>query len=144
MKTIRNILLGFLFILLSSFGTDQSPIYQHLGSFNYQHTYNTNVGVSAYVTKHHNINKAYAAYKYVFHLKLISSSHNNGVLTSTWLYNARVFIDGNEVTYQQSPYGFTSYIRTTETIVYTWYTNNEHVSYGINWSSAVYDPRNIK
>jgi hypothetical protein len=144
MKTIRNLILSFLFIVLSSFGTQQSPIYQHLGNFNFQHNYNTNVGVSAYVTKHYNVNKAYGTYKYVYYLKMMSNSHNNGVLTSTWLYNTRVHVDGSEVSYQQTPYGFTAYIRTTETIVYTWYTNNDNVNYGVTWGSAVYDPRNIK
>ena len=145
MKAIRNMLLIVMMLLLTSFtGQQQSQIYQHLGNFNYTFNNNTNVGLSSYVTKHYNQDSNYNTYRYVFYLKMISTSHNNGVLTSTWLYNAKVFVNGNEVTFQQSPQGFTSYVRTTETIVYSWYTNDENINYSITWGNVVYDPRNIK
>ena len=133
-------------LLVTSFGggKQQSPIYQHLGVFNYNFTTNTNVSLSSYVTKHHNLNKAYGGYRYVFYLKMISNSHNRGYLTSTWLYNTRIYVNGNEVTLQQSPNGFTSYIRTTETILYSWYTNDINLNYSVKWDDAVYDPRNIR
>ena len=138
MKTIRNLVLSFLLVLFSSF-MQQSPIYQHLGTFNHPFNYNTNVNLSSYVTKHYNNNPNYSGFRYVFYLKMISNSHNQGILTSTWLYGTRVYVDGMEV-----PNGLTLHVRTTETIIYTWYTNNEHVGYGIKWDDAVYDPRNVK
>jgi len=145
MKAIRNIVLVIMMLLLTSFGGEQqSPIYQHLGVFNYNFSTNTNVGLSSYVTKHHNVNKSYGGYRYVFYLKMISNSHNAGYLTSAWLYGTRVYVNGSEISFQQSPNGFTTYIKTTETIVYSWYTNDENMNYSVKWADAVYDPRNIR
>lgn len=145
MKYIRIILLLITLLLFSS-ATQQSPIYQHLGSYNMviNQYNNTNVSVSAYVTKHYNnVNNMYG-YKYVYYLKMRSHSHNAGTPTSTWLYGTRVYINNSEVSAAQSPYGFTMLVRTTETIVYTWYTSEESLNFGVKWDNAVYDPRNIR
>lgn len=69
---------------------------------------------------------------------------NGGYLTSTWLYQTQVFVNGTEVSYDQNPLGFTAYIRTTQTILYNWYTSEEHIKYTMKWGDSAYDPRNIK
>lgn len=153
-KFIFIILMLFTFPLFSgdstikdndvSYYTNDPNVYQNLGVFRYNFTEDTYLEIEAYVTKQINYNRNYANYEYLYNLVMVSNSNNMGQLTSTWLYNTRVYINGDEVSAYNSPNGFTALIRTTPTVVYHWYTNQFNISYGVNWENSTIDTRNIK
>jgi hypothetical protein len=122
----------------------QSNLYKNLGTFTNPYNSTTVVIVDIYVTKEINNTGQFSQYKYLFKLMMVSRSRNVNALTSTWLYNTKVFVNDTEVTFNQNPYGFTGYVRTTPTNMYSWFTNDVDVKYGINWNDSTYDPRNLK
>jgi hypothetical protein len=144
MKRIyRLLILVILGLMLSGTSWGQN-IFQDLGTFTHQYGPDTKIHLNFYVLKNLNTNGNYPMYRYEYTLVGVSSSQNVGVLTSTWLYQARIYVNGNEVSYPQSPNGFTAYIRTTQTVLYHWYTSDEYINYTIKWGDSAYDPRNIR
>ena len=77
-----------------------------------------------------------------YELYLESRSEYNGKKTSTWIYNARVFINGVEMTKEQFPDGFILSIDVEPTLVY-WYETPpvEELALYISWGNAVYETR---
>ena len=145
MKQIyRGLILLLLGLLLCAGSQAQGNLYRDLGNFTHVYGPNTKICINFYVYKDFNRNPNFSMYRYEYVLVGLSTSLNSGYLTSTWLYNARVYVNGNEVSYQQNPNGFTAYIRTTHTVLYHWYTNDEQINYTIKWGDSAYDPRNIR
>lgn len=144
MKRIYRIFILLILGLLLSVGSLAQNIYQDLGTFSHQFNTNTRIHINFYVLKNLNTNPNFSKFRYEYTLVGISNSMNGGYLTSTWLYQTQVFVNGTEVSYDQNPLGFTAYIRTTQTILYNWYTSEEHIKYTMKWGDSAYDPRNIK
>ena len=149
MKKIALFLIGFLITIAASAQEplQTKPIYKDYGTWSIDVEGNT-VGVRAYITKE----KIYTptkkqqyvqeAQKYRYELYLESKSVYRGERTSTWLYGARVYINGREVTYQNYPEGFTVSIKTKPTMVYWFEVPMENLDMAITWESAVYENRN--
>lgn len=127
---------------MCGFTTFNDPyVYRTLGDYVYYTSDGSKIGVSAYITKNLNMNRSYK-YRYVYTLIGVSKSEHIGVRTETWLYNTRVFLNGQQVSVNQYPNGFTLYVRTTPSIVFYWYTNDEDIGeYYFSWGSSAYEPR---
>ena len=80
--------------------------------------------------------------KFHYDLYLTSKSIYLGDTTSTWIYGARIYIDGKEVTADQFPNGFTASIATKPTLIY-WYVTNDSspINLYIKWDNATYENR---
>lgn len=148
-----------LFFLLTSFGlstkkldgdifnpntelSDQGYIYRTLGTYNLQMTDGSLISVEAYIWKRPNNSGIYGQFKYEYILTAVSKSVHNRQITKTWLYNTRVFLDNNELTYNQYPNGVTVYVNTSPTAIYNWYTSNENIgTFYFKWGSSAYEPR---
>lgn len=114
-------------------------IYLDYGTWSIPHGNNL-IAVRAYVTREVFYEKQSNYYRY--ELILESKSRYSGYLTKTWLYNARVFINGVEVTRDQFPQGFIASIGVEPTMIY-WYKTpiNTNIRFYIEWKDAIYEPR---
>ena len=148
-----------LFFLLTSFGlstkkldgdifntnielSDQGYVYRTLGTYTLQLADGSLVSVEAYIWKRNNNSGIYKQFKYEYVLTAVSRSVHNGQLTKTWLYNTRVFLDNNELTYNQYPNGVTIYVDLGATAIYNWYTSDENIgTFYFKWASSAYEPR---
>jgi len=126
------------------------PIYQDFGVWSLQ-VGNDKVAIHAYATLEtldKEITNSYAQKSLEpnliqrYELYLVSESKYNGRLTSTWIYGARVYINGEEVTRKQFPEGFILSIATEPTLVY-WYETPpvDGLNIYISWNNAVYETR---
>lgn len=153
-----KILLIIIFFLFTSFGlstkklhsdtslnielSDQDYVYRTLGTYTLQMADGSLVSVEAYIWKRLNRSGIYKQHKYEYVLTAVSRSVHNGQLTKTWLYSTRVFLDNNELTYNQYPNGVTVYVNTSPTAIYNWYTSAEDIgTFYFKWSSSAYEPR---
>ena len=152
-------LLITIFLLFTSFGlktenlnsdtsksniqlSDQGSIYRTLGTYSLQMQDGSLISVEAYIWKRPNTSGIYTQYKYEYVLTAISRSVHNGQLTKTWLYGTRVFLDNNELTYNQHPKGVTIYVDLGATAIYNWYTSGEDIgTFYFKWESSAYEPR---
>lgn len=149
MKKIVLILIGFLITIaaIAQQPLQTKPIYRDYGTWSIQVEGNT-VGVRAYVTKEKIYTKTKNQYieqvqKYRYELYLESKSVYQGTSTTTWLYNARVFINGREVTYQNYPQGFTVSAGIKPTLVYWYEVAMGELEMAITWENAIYENRNF-
>lgn len=143
----------FLFLMFAAFMTlnlnaqsyDKKEMYKNYGKFNRVVTPTNKIAITSYITKqrileHANyqqkVKTVSESPKYRFELVLTSESKYDGKLTKTWIYNAKVFVDGVEVTRDQFPNGFTAIIETTPTIIYWYETSNDTVDIKITWESS--------
>ena len=151
---IKSLILGlFLFITMPfSSNTNEhddiiteinDPVYyRNLGAYHQDYADGSSIHVEAYIMKKLNRTGAYTNYKYQYELTLKSESIHNGYYTQTWLYNARFFYNGQEISYNQYPNGATLYVGTAPTGVYSWFTSEEQIAkFTLSWSSAAYEPR---
>lgn len=163
---MKKITLGLLFILfsitLNAQSIDNKRIYEDYGTWSID-VENNKVSISAYVTIQENtkgidpyalklemhsknkreiekIEEYETFYRYELYLK--SNSIYNGDTTNTWIYGARVFIDGVEVTKEKFPDGFMISIKSKPTLIY-WYETkkDEDIDFYVKWESAVYENR---
>ncbi len=117
-------------------------LYRTLGTYTLQMTDGSLVSVHAYIWKRTNHTGIYKQYKYEYILTAVSKSIHNGELTKTWLYGTRVYLDNNELTYNQHPNGVTIYVDLRATAIYNWYTSEENIGkFYFRWESAAYEPR---
>jgi hypothetical protein len=164
---MKRILLGIFFLLFSILLNAQSignkEIHRNYGTWSID-VENNKVSISAFVTVQENIEgidpytlklemhkknkkeiKEIEEYKtvYRYELYLKSNSIYNGDTTSTWIYGARVFINGVEVTKEKFPNGFMISIEPKPTLIY-WYETKreENINFYVKWESAVYENRN--
>ena len=154
-----KIILITLFFLLSSFGLStkkldgvifnpntelsyQGYVYRSLGTYALQMQDGSLISVEAYIWKRPNNSGIYKQFKYEYVLTAVSRSVHNGQLTKTWLYGTRVFLDNNELTYNQYPNGVTVYVDLGATAIYNWYTSAEDIgTFYFKWGSSAYEPR---
>lgn len=163
---MKKIIFGLIFVLFSTTLNAQSvgsrEIYENYGTWSID-VENNEVSISAFVTIQKNIEsidpyalklemhtknkreiKEIEEYKtiYRYELYLKSNSTYNGDTTSTWIYGARVFINGVEVTKEKFPDGFMISIAPKPTLIY-WYETkrDESVDFYVKWESAVYENR---
>jgi uncharacterized membrane protein len=128
----------------------EKPIYQDFGTWSLD-VGNDKVAIHAYATIElieKEVTNSYAQKEMMptlvqrYELYLISESIYDGEATSTWIYGARVFINGDEVTKKQFPEGFILSVGTEPTLVY-WYETPpvEGLAIYISWNNAVYETR---
>ena len=152
-------LLIIIFFLFTSFGlstknlnseisnpntelSDQGFVYRTLGTYTLQMADGSLVSVEAYIWRRPNTTGIYKQFRYEYVLTAISRSVHNNQITKTWLYNTRVFLDNNELTYNQYPNGVTIYVNTSPTSIYNWYTSDENIgTFYFKWASSAYEPR---
>lgn len=115
-------------------------LYRDLGSSSFKLNDGSTISIEAYILKGKNTNGFYGQYANQFILVAKSKSIYASRYTETWLYGVKVFLDGYELTHGQYPQGYTAYIKTSPTIIYTWYTNSNDIGdYGFIWTSSQYD-----
>lgn len=151
-------ILTFLLILLTSFSYPSSIVedhkdfeivsqtqgfmYRDLGYFNYPYADGTYIKMRAYIWKQPNRSGYYPQFKYEYVLVAQSESWNGVRVTETWLYNNRIYYNGNEISYNQFPNGLTTYVATTPTSVYSWFTSDENIgNFSMSWGSSAYENR---
>lgn len=145
-KIIFIILLLFAFIVLDAQSYDTKEKIADLGTWNKSLSTINKISVSSYVTKQKIL--TYTDYaqkqktvsslpKYRYELILTSSSICGGELNKTWIYGAKIFINGCEVTHDQFPNGFTAIIETKPTTVYWYESNTDGINIKISWQNSV-------
>lgn len=150
MKKLTTFLISILFAL-SVYGQEYingKPVYRNYGKWSIEVEGNE-VGVQAYVTKeriYNEIKKQYIQKSepenlYRYELYLVSKSVYRGEITKTWLYSARVFINGVEATKEQFPEGFTVSVDIEPTMVYWYQIASEKIELAITWENAIYENR---
>ena len=116
--------------------------YRDLGSYRQEYSDGSVIHVDAFIIKKLNHTGAYTNYRYQYELTLKSQSVHNGYYTQTWLYGARFYYNGQEISYNQYPNGATLYIGTAPTGVYSWFTSEEEIAkFTVSWVNAAYEPR---
>jgi len=129
-------------ILLNFELLNQGYVYRTLGTYALQMADGSLISVEAYIWKRENNSGIYKQFKYEYVLTAVSKSVHNRQTTKTWLYNTRVFLDNNELTYNQYPNGVTVYVNTSPTAIYNWYTSAENIGvFYLKWESSAYEPR---
>lgn len=123
--------------------TKQAPqqtfVYRDLGTYKVNYNDGSSIAIHGYITKGKNNDYYNHQYKNKFVLVAESKSVYGGYYTETWLYGTRVFLNGEEVTVQQYPQGMTAYIKTSPTVIFTWYTNDNDVGkYLMTWEGSAY------
>ena len=152
---IKSIILSIFIVLFCSFNIknniiikplvvwqNSGIIFRDLGS--YYHAFNDGsyLRIYAYIVKKPNNSEYYSQYKYEYVLTAISESYNNTRICETWLYNNRIYMDNDEITMNQFPNGTTTYISTSPTPIYSWFTNENTIgSFYMKWTNAVYENR---
>lgn len=122
--------------------TQQGSMYRDLGYYNYNYQDGTYLKVHAYVWKQPNRTGYYPQYKYEYVLTAVSESWNGTRVAETWLYNNRIYYNSQEISYNQFPNGLTTYVQTSPTSVYSWFTSDENIgTFGMHWGSAIYENR---
>jgi len=117
------------------------------GTFKREISTTNEINISSYVTKQNIL--TYDDYeqkqktvsdlpKYRYELILTSNSTYNNILTKTWIYNARIFINNIEITNQQFPNRFTAIIETKPTVIYWFETSLDDVNIEITWENSMY------
>lgn len=141
MKKFLLCLVFALFSLLLSGQEYKKNVYQDFGTWSVPYNNNT-IGIHGYVTREIYMNEKEGIKFYRYELILVSKSKYNGYNTSTWLYGARVYINGDEITKSQFPDGFTMNVGIEPTLIY-WYKSpvNVKINFYIKWEDAVYEPR---
>jgi hypothetical protein len=153
MKKYRPYFLLFLmftlFLTLNSNAQsyDKKVTYEKYDEFDREITPVNKINITSYVTKqniltyvnYEQIQKTVSELpKYRYELVLISKSLYNNKITKTWIYGAKVFIDGVEVTRQQFPNGFTAIIETEPTVIYWYETSSDKIDFKITWENSIY------
>jgi hypothetical protein len=120
--------------------TQEIYVYRDLGTFVAKFPDGSSIGIHAYILKSSNDTGNYEQYNNVFTLVAESTSLYGGYYRPTWLYETRVFVNGVEASSTQYPVGFTAYVKTTPTIIYYWYTNDDYITnYYFSWNSSAYE-----
>lgn len=156
MKVFRFILFILILIITTSFNFVKNDyntkikfevvggekIYRDLGTYRHNFYDGTYIMVSAYILKKLNTTGHYPKFKYEYRLVAISKSHNGSRIAETWLYNNRIFLNGIEITRNQFPNGMTTFIDTTPTNIYSWFTSDESIgNLEMRWENSVYENR---
>lgn len=129
-------------IITSNKGLQQGFLYKEIGTYKNVFPDNTYVEIYAYIWKRPNRSGMYPDYKYEYVLTAISKSYNGTRITETWLYGNRIKFEGREISYNQFPNGLTTYVYTTPTAIYSWFTSAEHIGqFGMSWDNAIYENR---
>jgi len=79
--------------------------------------------------------------KYKYEVYLISKSKYENEITSTWIYGGKIFVNEEEVTYKQFPYGFTVLIKTQPTLVWHDIIDKDDIEIKIDWEEAKFENR---
>jgi hypothetical protein len=147
-KLVIIILLFFAFALTAKAQLyDKSVIVEDFGKFVREVSPTDKISISSYVTKQKiliNVNvkqiqkKVPELPKYRYELVLQSNSIYDGNLTKTWIYGAKVFIDGLEVSREQSPDGFTAIINIKPTVIFRYESSMDSINIKITWKSSNY------
>jgi hypothetical protein len=141
--------LFFMILMFSSFLTLNAQTYsksvtvKDFGTWDKTVSPANKISISSYVTKQKILagisqNTVTSSPKYRYELILQSNSVYDGKLTKTWIFGARVFIDGLEVTREQSPDGFVAIINTEPTIIFKYDSSLDTINIKITWKSSRY------
>lgn len=150
---LRTLLFAILFLFsgvcVKSQTYDAKVVYAELGTWNFKipNTYYDMLGITMYVTRQDIISRPDKEQMekmvsdvptFRYELVLVSNTKINGVLTKTWIFNTKVYINQREMTSEQFPTGFSMLIDTVPTVVYWYETNNNILSFRITWGSSKY------
>jgi hypothetical protein len=150
-KNIGILLFIFVIISLNAQVYSKKLVYKNYGTFNYEISLDTKIVISSFVTRqdiltHPDYNDAQKNVttipKYRYELILISNSIYNKKITKTWIYGAKIFVDGKEISDERFPSGFTAIIEIQPTTIYWFETNKENVDITITWESSTYYKQN--
>lgn len=121
---------------------DNGQLYRDLGSYTFNYADSTYIQIYAYIWKRPNTSGYYPKYGNEFILIAVSESNNGVRTTETWLYNNKVFLNDKEISKNQYPFGMTTYVNTSPTSIYTWFTNDNDIGeFTMEWNSSVYENR---
>lgn len=148
---IRTIILTLL--LLFSFNSLKSEInnptkenkgylYRDLGCYSHEFGDHTYIKVCTYIQKKLNTTGKFTEFTYEYQLVAISQSFNGYEITETWLFGNKIFYENDELTGAQFPNGVTTYINTTPTVIYSWFTNDDNIGmFYMKWSKSTFENR---
>ena len=154
---MKNLLLGVLFMFFvfnlgaQEYGT--KILYHDYGIWELKVDNGDKIAVHAYVTRQkiirfkneELIQKTVSnIQRYRYELMLKSKSIYGGELTSTWLYETKVFINDVEVTKEQFPNGFTIAISKEPTLIYWYMSDTTVIKFKVTWANSTYEPRTGK
>ena len=136
---MKKLLLITLFFVLSFLPkVNAQNIYQDLGTSN-NAVYGGNISIHGIAMKYDSYTmnfKTQTGYRYRYEIFLYSKSYLNGIQENTSIYNAYVFVNGQNVTVVQYPYGINYLISVTGTNIYIWETNDIAPNFSVTWSNS--------
>jgi hypothetical protein len=139
------VLLGFINLNAQSYDIKIKVVADE--TFNFEVSRNDKISITSYITRQNILTYANQEQmqktvsdlpKYRYELVLLSESKYNNEITKTWIYNAKIFIDGIEVTREQFPDGFTALINVEPTIVYWYVSSRDILDMKITWKNSIY------
>jgi len=137
---MKKFLLFILFFIISllPLKVNGQSIYQNLGNYNLS-IINGNIDITGVVMKYDSYSmnfKTQTGYRYRYELFLYSKSYYQGQSRNTYVSNSFVFVNGQNVTILQYPYGLNYLISVTGTNVYIWETNDSNPKFSVTWSNS--------
>lgn len=78
---------------------------------------------------------------YSYDIYFVSRSIHVTDTTSTWVHGLKIFADGEQLLSNQFPDGFMISIKTQPTLVYSYQSKSDSVSFNIEWDKLIYEPR---
>jgi hypothetical protein len=139
----------FFSISFSTFGQIDTTkrIYRDYGVWTVELPYYNRVAVGSYITRNEISTfeqksiSAITFFKYRYEFYFVSYSVFNNFMRNTWLYGARIYINGFEETSRQFPNGFNVYITTQPTLVYWYETDYDNINISMTWVNSSIDNR---
>ena len=134
------LIFSFLFLILFSFSsigkkeTQQGINHQTFGLYQ-----NGIYGISGGVMKYDSYSMGIqlnTGYRYKYDIYLVSRTMGvNNMYRSTSLYGINVFVNNQNITIAQFPYGFNITATVQGTIIYQWETNDPMPQFNVTWKN---------
>jgi hypothetical protein len=142
---VSGILIIISFFSINGQTYGEKKLYADYGNWSYEISKSEMLSISSFATvqrilscpNYEQKRKTVASLpKYRYELYLISGSKLNNTSVKTWIFNAKIYINGIEMTFQQFPKGFTALINTDDTLIYWYETDNNRIDIKIMWESS--------
>ena len=138
MKKIFTFLLTFLLLVIpvfSDINQEGGVAYQNLGTYSLP-IQNGSIVVTGQVFKYDTYfgnYKTQTGYRYKYDIYVYSRSTLMNQYRNTFVYNTNIYINGQNVTLIQYPYGMDFLATFQGIIIYVWETNDAYPNFSIDW-----------
>jgi hypothetical protein len=139
MKKLFIFIITFLLLLIPGFSNKNQEnagiAYQNLGTYSLP-IQNGSIIVTGQVFKYDTFfsnNKTQTGYRYKYDIYVYSRSTLMGLHRNTIIFNSNIYVNGQNVTIIQYPYGMDFLATFQGTNIYVWETNDAYPVFSIDW-----------